>query len=405
MKDNAFQFSREGLTLALQLLEQRPAGESPELPDVLPSKGLGNIRTLETLAPRVLGGARELGGPLTFAHMDPPTPWITWAVTQWNAALNQNLLHPDTAPAAIEIERRVVDWLAPLYGMDGGHMTPGASVANLTALWAARESAGVRRVLASEAAHLSVAKAAHILGLEFECIPVDAHGKMQRARLPDDLGDACIVLTAGTTGAGAIDSLGKTASAAWTHVDAAWGGALRISQQYATLLDGIETADSVCVSAHKWFFQPKESALVLFRDTTSANRGIQFEGAYLATPNIGVQGSHGACALPLLATLLAWGREGLAARIEQCMDDAGTLAGWIHAHQSLELFTLPESGIVLWRAASQTKTDALFRRLPNGLASRVGIDGYNWIRNVAANPNADIDALTGCIQDALDACE
>ena len=103
--------------------------------------------------------------------MDPPTPWVAWAGAQWAAALNQNLLHPDSAPVARELEERVVEWLAPFFGMSGGHLVPGSSVANLTALWAARELRGVEEVVASEAAHLSVRKAAALLGLRFRVVP------------------------------------------------------------------------------------------------------------------------------------------------------------------------------------------------------------------------------------------
>jgi len=143
--------------------------------------------------------------------------------------------------------------------------------------------------------------------------------------LSDNLTRAALVLTAGTTSTGAIDPLDLAGRAAWTHVDAAWAGPLRLSA-YADRLGGIERADSVAISAHKWLFQPKESALVLFRDVPTAHAAISFGGAYLAVPNVGVLGSHGATAVPLLATLLAWGRRGLAARIEHCMRLAQQLA-------------------------------------------------------------------------------
>ena len=136
-------------------------------PVELPELGIGSITALNSLAPSILGGAARLGEVTSFAHMDPPTPWITWAVMLWNASLNQNLLHPATAPVARQIEQRVVAWLAPYFGMNGGHMTPGSSLANLTALWSARECTGIREVIASDGAHLSIAKAAHILGLKF----------------------------------------------------------------------------------------------------------------------------------------------------------------------------------------------------------------------------------------------
>ncbi|MFD7702194.1 hypothetical protein [Streptomyces caelestis] len=84
--------------------------------------------------------------------MDPPTPWHAWAAALWAAATNQNLLHPDTAPAARALESRLLSWLAPKFGMDGGHFVPGATVANITALWAARELTGADQVVASSAA-------------------------------------------------------------------------------------------------------------------------------------------------------------------------------------------------------------------------------------------------------------
>ena len=168
MTDASFGADRAGLEAALGLLLREladPSGAALDLPASLPSAGAGELAALERLAPSVVGGARRLGAPGFLAHMDPPTPWVAWAGAQWAAALNQNLLHPDSAPVARELEERVVAWLAPFFGMSGGHLVPGSSVANLTALWAARELLGVEEVVASQAAHLSVPKAAAILGL------------------------------------------------------------------------------------------------------------------------------------------------------------------------------------------------------------------------------------------------
>ena len=277
----------------------------------MPESGLGEIQTLAMLAPLVLGQAANLGAATAFAHMDPPTPWVTWALTLWNVSLNQNLLHPATAPVARNIEQLVISWLAPYFGMQGGHMTPGCTVANLTALWAARENAGVTEVIASEGAHLSIAKAAHLLGLRYQTIASDRTGAMIAEALEGDLSRTVLVLTAGTTSGGRLDPLTLAGRAGWTHIDAAWAGPLRLSARHGDRLAGLERADSVAVSAHKWLFQPKESAFVLFRDVASAHAAVSFGGAYLATPNIGVLGSHGAAATLLLATLLACGGTGL----------------------------------------------------------------------------------------------
>ena len=116
-------------------------------------------------------------------------------------------------------------------------------------------------------------------------------GRLQANAL-GDLKRACLVLTAGTTSVGAVDPLNVIGQAAWTHVDAAWAGPLRLSERHAEVLAGIERADSVAVSAHKWLFQPKESALILFREASRANDAISFGSAYLSTPNVGLLGSR-----------------------------------------------------------------------------------------------------------------
>lgn len=401
--DKEFAVNSDGLHQAVELMSRDFSNaQGFALPMELPLVGMGSTAALNSLAPSILGGAARLGEATSFAHMDPPTPWITWAMTLWNASLNQNLLHPATSPVARQMEHRVVAWLAPFFGMDGGHMTPGSTVANLTALWSARECAGVTQVIASEGAHLSIAKAAHILGLKYLSVPIDANGSMDAAQLPNDLSKSALVLTAGATSTGSIDPFVLAGRAAWSHVDAAWAGPLRLSK-HAQLLAGIESAYSVAVSAHKWLFQPKESALILFKDTEKAHAAVSFGGAYLSTPNVGVLGSHGATATALLATLLAWGHQGVAQRIEHCMDLARCLRDFVVADERLELYAEPQTGIVVWRPRGENPFDQVLQRLPVGSTSTTSIAGGKWYRNVAANPSADIDLLINTIQDALPA--
>ena len=391
--DSEFKINVEGLTRAVSLLGQSQGSATlASIPERMPEAGIDHELLLDSLAKHVLDGAARLGTETAFAHMDPPTPWITWAMAMWNTSLNQNLLHPAMSPVAKMVEERVMQWLAPYFGMTGGHMTPGSTVANLTALWAARDSAGVTEVVTSDAAHLSVAKAAHLLGLRLIKVPVQNNGAMVADEVPTDLSKSALVLTAGTTSTGAIDPLQLAGRAAWTHVDAAWAGPLRLTR-HASRLDGIENADSVAVSAHKWLFQPKESALILFKDVNTAHAAVSFGGAYLATPNVGVLGSHGANAVPLLATLMSWGREGLAARIERCVDMAMSLANHIKHEPSLELRCEPETAVVVWRPRDPTIFDAVSNNLPVGFASQTTLDGERWFRNVAANPNVDIELI------------
>lgn len=390
-----FALDRDGLLEAIELLERHAGGEPLpartllNLPDDLPEAGVGGREALAWLAPPLLGGAAGLGHPGYLAHMDPPTPWMSWAGALWAAALSQNLLHPDSAPAARELEPLVVGWLAEPFGMLGGHLVPGSSMATLTALWAARELRGVERVVASGLSHLSVRKAAAILGLEYVAVGVDDAHRMRAGELAGvDLDRAALVLTAGTVAGGAIDPLDAGGEAAWRHVDAAWAGPLRLSPRHRHLLDGVEAADSVGVSAHKWLFQPKECGIVLFAEPDAAHEAISFGGGYLAAPNVGLLGSHGQTALPLAATLLAWGRSGVAALVEHCMAIAERLAELVDAHPELELWRSPTTGVVLWRPR-RVPAQAVRDGLSGALVSLTTVGEETWLRSVAANPSAD----------------
>lgn len=377
------------------------SGSTDTLPSQLPQDGLGDSAALDLLAPLVLGGASDLGSETVFAHMNPPTPWVTWVAAFWNAALNQNLLHPDTAPVAQRIEQQVIRWLAPSFGADGGLIVPGSTLANLTALWAARELRKVTEVVTSADAHISIRKAAHLLGLRYREVAVDAERRL-RPELLGNLSSSVLVLTAGTTSAGAIDPLDAGAEAAWRHVDAAWAGPLCFSDRYKHLLAGMEHADSVTVSAHKWFFQPKESALVFFSDYEAATTALSFAGPYLAEPNVGLLGSHGATAVPLMATLLAWGRTGLEERLNRCMTVAEELADLVAASEDFELFGPPITGIVLWRPV-KTSIEAVLPKIREATISTTVIDGVRWLRSVAANPMANATKVFEAVRRA--ACD
>lgn len=310
------------------------------------------------------------------------------------AQANQNMLHPATSPFATEAERIVFDWIVPAFGMAWGQFCSGSSLANLTALWAARE-AGATCVVASTDAHISVPKAANILGLAYHAVPVDDHGRLIREQLPA-LADAALVLTAGTTGRGVIDDLSPIA-ARWLHVDAAWSGPMQFTQ-HAPRLAGIEAADSIAISAHKWFFQPKGAALALFRDQAS-KAYITFKTSYLVRPNVGVEGTRSAAALPLLATLLAWGRTGLAERIERCIAVADQLAERLALDPRTELKQQPETGVLTWRPVARDTAQTIASL--EGTSSAFTIRDRLWVRQVSANPHADIESIWQRIEAAL----
>ena len=410
MADKSFHPSEADLLHAMRLLVRDDSQHYPNQAterqlDILasgqlPEKGIGEQATLDQLAPIVLDGAAKLGSDIAFAHMDPPTPWITWVTHCWNASLNQNLLHPDVSPVAGELERCLINWLTPYFGMSGGHLNPGSTVSNLTALWAARDLSGVKRVIASTSAHVSIAKAAHILGLELISIPVKPTGQIDESLLSEQGQNSALVLTAGTTSEGAIDSFSSVGKFAWTHIDAAWAGPLRFSSQHADVLAGIEQADSVAVSAHKWMYQPKECGVLMFKDVQSANDVLSVNSAYLTKSNIGLLGSHGASAIPLLATLIAWGQDGLAHRIDLAMSNADKLCQFLRQQEKVHVFSENICGVVLWRSSDKSASHIL-QALPTGAASKTTINGEEWIRHVSANPSINLSLLQKAIAHSL----
>src|SRR6266567_5778638 len=165
------------------------------------------------------------------------------------SVLHQNASAWRSAPAAITIERTVVRWLATAVGCEGfsGSLTLGGSSANLMGLCMAREATapanrtGVRGgvIYCSAEAHMSIPKAAALLGLGFDAvnlIPVDDAFQMQTDILRREiLGDLdcgrlpiAVVSSAGTTATGSIDPVTAIADVCrafglWLHVDGAYG--------------------------------------------------------------------------------------------------------------------------------------------------------------------------------------
>src|SRR5437870_778801 len=226
---------------------------------------------------------------------------------QLASVLNQNVTAWRSAPAAVSIERTVVQWLAEAIGCKGFHgsLTGGGSAANLMALAMAREAKlaanehglsgktpGV--VYASEEVHMSIPKSIALLGLgrsNLRLIAVDETFRLK----PKDLDRAiqsdkaagktplAVVASAGTVNTGAIDPLKEIAAVArhhdlWFHVDGAYGAlaAIAVPEKFS----GMALADSISLDPHKWLYQPLDCGCLLYRDTSSARKAFAHTGDY-----------------------------------------------------------------------------------------------------------------------------
>jgi L-2,4-diaminobutyrate decarboxylase len=272
------------------------AGSHPPLPglSVLPavepeSQGLAPERLLADLQ-LVMEGAYQPGHPGALAHLDPP-PLTGSVVAELIAAgLNNNLLADELAPSLRRLERGLCAVIAGRLGLPegaGGVPASGGSLSNLMALVTAREQRcpGAGReavVVCGEDAHVSLQKAARVMGLAPEGLhrlPVDEEGQLQPELLEHHLAGLrqrgtpviAVVATAGTTVRGAVDPLEPIARICrrhhhWLHVDGAIGAVFGLVPEHQALVAGISHADSITLNPQKVIGVTKTSSLLLLAD-------------------------------------------------------------------------------------------------------------------------------------------
>ncbi len=204
------------------------------------------------------------------------------------AASNKYAGFVPAAPGAVRLENATAAWLARVIGMPegaAGTLTSGGSMANLTAIGAAREareSAGGGAVYLSGSAHHCIDKALMIAGrakAPRRLIATDARHRMDADALAEaierDIADGVrpwlVVASAGTVDTGAVDPLAAIAELCerhgiWLHVDGAYGGLFMLCEEGRAALAGIERADTVALDPHKTLFLPYGTGAVVARD-------------------------------------------------------------------------------------------------------------------------------------------
>ena len=211
------------------------------------------------------------------------------------------------APALVQIEASVLRWLCDLFRMppqSQGVLTPGGSMANLSAIVTARTARLGERFLdgtiyVSEEVHHSVAKSARFAGFRADAVRVV--GTDDSLRMSPDLlrlavredraagrRPFLVVGSAGTINTGAVDPLNDIADVArdedlWFHVDGAYGGFFQLTERGRTVLEGIERADTITLDPHKGLFLPYGTGCLLARDA-AALRAAHEESAHYLPP-------------------------------------------------------------------------------------------------------------------------
>lgn len=394
------------MRFAHDLLSQAPdcqaySGASPERlhelleGEICPKVGVGQTALRERLE-ILLRHSIQPWHPFTAAHLHTPVLASSLAAEAILGAINQSMDSFDQAPAASVLEQKVIAWLCRLAGFPdraSGTFTAGGTQSNYMGLllardhfllskmgWAARErglppEANRLRFLCSEMAHFSVEKSAIQLGLGTQAVrkvACDGAFRMCPEKLRGDISamragglwPAAIVATAGTTDFGSIDPLREIAAIAreegiWLHVDAAYGGALLLSDRYRERLAGLEQGDSVTIDFHKAFFQPISCSAFLLADQRRFET-IRVNADYLNPESREAEGipdlvtrsvltTRRFDALKLWMSLQALGQKQFGAMIERLADLALVAAHHIRDSADLELLASPQFGAVVFR--------------------------------------------------------
>ncbi|MEO3759491.1 aminotransferase class V-fold PLP-dependent enzyme [Mycobacterium sp. B14F4] len=267
------------------------------------------------------------------------------------AVWDQNGAYRVMSPVAAALEEVGTTWLRDLLGLPasaGAGFTTGATMANLTALAAARHallgSAGWNveedglfgappiRVVVGDEVHASVLKALSLLGLgrnRVERVPVDGQGRLRVDALPALSPTTIVCIQAGNVNTGAFDPAGAVCAAAreagaWVHVDGAFGLWAAASPRLAHLTDGFAEADSWATDAHKWLNVPYDSGIAFVRNATDLRAAMTVGAAYLIagadrepchhTPDM----SRRARGVEVWAALRSLGRSGVADLVDRC---------------------------------------------------------------------------------------
>ncbi len=236
----------------------------------------------ETFAQRMRGNYPYFHPSYAGQMLKPPHPA---AVAGYLAAMlvNPNNHALDGGPVTSVLEKEVMAQLAGMFGVGTylGHLTTSGTIANLEALYVARELHPGRGIAYSEEAHYTHARMCGVLRMPGTAVPADGAGRIDLDALADLLAGGqigTVVATAGTTGLGAIDPVHEVLAlarrhGARVHVDAAYGGffTLLAGQPGPAGLDpapwrAIAECDSVVVDPHKHGLQPYGCGAVLFRD-------------------------------------------------------------------------------------------------------------------------------------------
>ncbi|RKN22069.1 aminotransferase class V-fold PLP-dependent enzyme [Micromonospora musae] len=391
----------------IESLPDRPAFVADE-PDargrvgallVPPPEGPQELSELLDRIDAAAGQAIETTGPGFLGYVPTGGLYAGALADLYKSALNRYSTLAAAAPGITAIEESVVRWIARdvfgLPGGSGGLLTSGGSMANFSAVIAARTARTVRSganlsdatIYVSEQTHHSVGKAAILAGFSpyrIRVVPGADDLRMDPVAVADmikedhlaGLRPTMLVATAGSTDTGTVDPLHRLADLAaregmWFHVDAAYGGFFALTERGRARLAGIERADSITADPHKSLFLPLGVGAILVRDRTRLATE-QLSAPYLDDvtsddllpdyADLGPELTREARGLRVWLPLHLHGIRAFRDALDEKLDLATIAFERLRAIPELDLPWTPELSTVAFRVRAEGRTGAAARR-------------------------------------------
>lgn len=415
-----------------------------ELREPLPEEPAPVDSLLDQLRRVVWPNMGNIQHPRFFAFIPSPSNFVSVMADALAAGFNPfagNWLE-GSGPAQIELV--TIDWLREICGLPqtaGGLFVSGGSMANLTALAAARPAMLDERgddavIYFSDQTHNSIGKALRVLGFAREqvrALPSDENFRLPveslRRAIAEDRADGkrpfCVVANGGTTNTGAVDPLGELADLCelenlWLHVDGAYGAAACLSERGRRLLAGIERADSVSLDPHKWLFQPFEIGCVLLRNARLLKKSFNTMTGILEDTkraeeeeinyyDYGVQLTRSFRALKLWLSIKTFGAANFREAINYGFDLAEFAENTLRQSDRWRIVSPAAMGIVTFRyvaeGCSENEINEIHRRMVEmmaedgfAFANSTTLRGQIVMRLCTINPRTTRDDVRATIQ-------
>lgn len=374
--------------------------------EVMPDDHPRDLSSVLHQATAVFNNRMRLAHPRCFSYIPAcPNP-LARLGDLLTSACNVNAVSWDVSAGPNAVEKAMIAWLGAQLGLPesvGGCFVSGGSIANMTAITAARDEmlSPMQRAKAviyiSDQTHVSIRKALHITGFmdcQIHKIPCDDKfcidvGLLKRAISTDRKSGRVpflLVASCGSTNTGSIDPLHSLADIArdeklWLHVDGAYGASIALSDKHRHLIDGIGRANSVSWDGHKWLFQTYGCGIVLTRNMHSLVRSFAIDAEYLdgvMAPqgntnfyNLSPELSRPARTMSLWLTVRTLGRHRMGEMIDQGFLLAHTADFHLRRHKNWTIAAPTVTGIVVFQYTPLGLDETALNALNKAISERL----------------------------------